>query len=342
MMKKIVITALLGLSLILTGCGSSEGESQLETQQMLDSGDYAAVIAKLESTASSTSDYLSLAAAYMGKAGFSLSSIVGLVATSAESDDDSTFASFIESTQTASNLQSLKDLDIAVTYYQKVLENKCLDENATLSGAESDLCLYVGLSQVSQTAVAISYITDDVNVLNDDNGSDDKLTASLCAMQYAFDGNSTSNTACTFNGSESNVTFIQNGKIYGNINITIDNNQTFEYLITGSVNPRSTVLTNGLCTLTDFSTRVEDINDTKYHVCPIDETNSSRETTTEEILVQALNEGTDNIGAATSDETSADVEQFRVDILAANGRENDSNTTITIEDIIKYLDDNNK
>jgi len=340
MMKKIVITALLGLSLTLTGCGSSdsEGESQLETQQMLDNGEYAAVIAKLESTASSTSDYLSLAAAYMGKAGFSLSSIVGLVATSAESGDDSTFASFIESTQSASNSQSLKDLDTAVVYYQKVLENKCLDENATLSGAESDLCLYVGLSQVSQTAVAISYITGDVNVLNDNNGSDDKLTASLCAMQYAFDG--TQDTNCSFS-SESNVTFIQSGKTYGDVNITVNGNQ-YEYLITGSVIPRSTVITNGLCSLTDFSTRVDDINDTSYHVCPIDETNSTIETTTEEILVQALNEGTDTIGAAVSDDVSADVEQFKLDILAANGRENDTNTTITIEDIIKYLDDNNK
>jgi len=340
MIKKILVTSLLGLSLVLTGCGSSdsEGESRLETQQMLDNGQYTAVIAKLESTASTTSDYLSLASAYMGKAGFSLSSIIGIVVTSAESGEGSTFASFIENAQDTSNSQSLIDLDTAVVYYQKVLNERCLDKNATLSAAESDLCLYVGLSKVSQTAVAMSYITDDVNVLNDDNGSDDKLTASLCAMQYAFDN--TQDAGCSFS-SEANVTFIQSGKTYGDINITV-NSQTFEYLITGDANPKSTVLTNGLCTLSDFSTRVDDINDTAYHVCPIDETNTSNETTTEEILVNALNEGTDTIGAAVSDDVSADVDQFKLDVLAANGRENDSNTTITIEDIIKYLDDNNK
>ena len=341
MMKKIVITTLLGLSLVLTGCGSSdsEGESQLETQQMLDNGDYAAVIAKLESTASSTSDYLSLAAAYMGKAGFSLSSIIGIVASSADSDDNNTFATFIKNSKKSSNSQSLGDLSTAVEYYQNVLGNKCLDENTTLSGAESDLCLYVGLSKVTQTSVAIGYIAGDVDVLTgDNNNSDDKLTASTCAMQYAFDKNSIINTDCNIS-SESNVTFVQSGKTYGDINIAVNGN-TFEYLISGTADPRSTILTNGLCTLDSFATRVDDTNATGYHVCPIDETNSTKETTTEEILVNALNEGVDTIGEAVSDDVKADVDQFKQDIIDARVPA-DSNTTITVEDIIKYLEDKN-
>jgi len=342
MMKKIVSASLLGLSILVVGCGSSnsEGESRLETQQMLDNQDYEGVIAKLEDSANSTSDYLSLAAAYMGKAGFSLSSIIGIVASSADSNDDSTFATFIESSKEKSNSQSLNDLKTAVKYYQNVLGNKCLDENQTLSGAESDLCLYVGLSKITQTTVAVSYITDDVSVLNDSNGSDAKLTASTCAMQYAFDGNTTSNTSCTFSA-ESNVTFAQSGKTYGDINITVDGNQTFEYLISGTTNPRSTVLTNGLCTLSDFTTRVDDSNDSNYHVCPVSETNTT-ETTTEEALLNGLNGGVDTVGSAVSDDVKDDVDQFRSDVLAANNRENDANTTVTIEDIIKYLDDNNQ
>jgi len=341
MIKKVLVTSLLGLSLVLTGCGSSdsEGESQLETQQMLDNGDYLGVISKLEASASTTSDYLSLAAAYMGKAGFSLSSIIGIVASSADSGDDSTFASFIENSKDSSNSQSLSDLSTAVEYYQNVVGNKCLDENSTLSGAESDLCLYVGLSKVTQTSVAISYIAGDVSILNDDsNNSDDKLTASTCAMQYAFDENSTINTDCNIS-TESNVTFVQSGKTYGDINITV-NGATFEYLIAGNSDPRSTILTNGLCTLASFATRVDDINDTAYHVCPIDETNSTKETTTEEILVNALNEGVDTIGEAVSDDVKADVDQFKQDIIDARVPA-DSNTTITVEDIIKYLEDKN-
>ncbi|MEA2073908.1 MAG: hypothetical protein U9O86_10015, partial [Campylobacterota bacterium] len=226
-----------------------------------------------------------------------------------------------------------------------VVGNKCLDTNATLSGAEADLCLYVGLSKVSQTAVAISYIADDVQVLSDNNGSDSKLTASTCAMQYAFDG--TQNTECTF-GAESNVTFDGSGKTYGDINVTVDED-TFEYLISGSVNPRSTVLTNGICTLESFASRVDDENasgydsSATYHVCPIDETNATVETTTEEILVDALNNGTDSIGAAVSDEVNEDIQEFKNEVLTANGRSiNDDNTTITMEDIIKYLNKNNQ
>jgi len=346
MIKKVIATSLVAAALVLSACGgSSDGESQLETQQMLDEKDYAGVISKLEAGASTTSDYLALAAAYMGKAGFSLSSVIGIVATSADSDDNSTFATFVENSKSASNSQSLKDMKKAVTYYQKVVPNKCLDANATLSGAESDVCLYVGLSQVSQTAVAVSYIADDVNVLNDNNGSDDKLTASTCAMQYAFDGNTSSDPKCTFS-SESNLTFAS-GLTYGAIDINVTgNSQPFEYLITpagGTNNNRSTVLTNGLCTLSDFSTRVSDSNDSSYHVCPIDEDNATGATTTEDTLVQALNEGTDSIGAAVSDDVKNDVDQFKQDVLEANGRSiNDANTTITIDDIIKYLNKNNK
>lgn len=342
MIKKMIVASMVTVALIFSGCGSDgDGESQLETQQMLDDKDYVGVIAKLESRASTNSDYLALAAAYMGKAGFSLASILGIVATSAESNDASTFATFIENTQSVSNSQSLQDLNSAVLYYKKVVANRCLDRGVTLSGAEENICLYVGLSKVSQTAVAVGYIAGDVNVLNDSLRSDNKLTASTCAMQYALDPNSVSNSTCTLSA-ESNLTFTQSNMRYGNITITVDNNQTFEYLITpsGIANNRSIALTSGLCTLTDFSTRVSqtDITNEAYHVCPLDEENRASPTTTGSILVQALNEGTDSIVAAVSDDIRNDVEQFKHDVLEANGRGSDTNTTIAVADIIKYFE----
>ncbi|MDQ7043598.1 MAG: hypothetical protein Q9M34_08755 [Sulfurimonas sp.] len=346
MVQKVLASALLGLVLLFSGCGSSdnEGESALETQQLLDNGQYASVIAKLEGDASSTNDYIALASAYMGKAGFSLSSIIGVVVASAESGNNSTFGSFIENASNESNSQSLQDLDKAVEYFQKVVLNKCTDNNTTLSGAESDICLYVGLSKVSQTAVAISYITDDITVFNDTNTSDNKLTAATCAMTYAFDGNTTSNPDCTISP-ELNVTFVESSQTYGDINVTVGG-EVFEYLISGVTAPKSTVITNGFCTVESFASRVadknsSDYNATTYHVCPIDETNTTS-TTTEEILVSALNDGTDSIGAAASDDLQTDIDQFKNDVLAANGRSiNDANTTITMEDIIQYLDQQN-
>jgi len=347
MIKKVIATSLVTAALVFSACGgSSDGESQLETQQMLDEKDYAGVISKLESSASTTSDYLALAAAYMGKAGFSLSSIIGIVATSADSGDNNTFAAFIENSKEKSNSQSLNDMNTAVSYYNRVVLNtKCSDKNASLSGAQSDVCLYTGLSQISQTAVAMSYIADDVSVLGDKSGSDDKLTASTCAMQYAFDGNTTSSSECSFS-SESNITFAS-GITYGDITITV-NGKLFEHLITpaGNTNNRSTALTQGYCSVTDFSTRVDDKNSSdyqlSYHVCPIDE-NSQTSTTSEDILVDALNNGSDSIGTALPDDTTKeDVDQFKKDVLKSSGRENDTNTTITTEDIINYLNENNK
>ncbi len=341
MIKKVLSTLLLGASLILSGCGSSDGkgESALETQQLLDNGEFDSVIQKV-GIADSTSDYLSLASAYMGRAGFSLSSIIGIVASSAESGENSTFASFIESANENSNSRSLQDLRTAVGYYQKVVGDRCLAQNTNLSSAESDLCLYIGLSQISQTSVAMGLIIGDINVLNDSGASDDKLSASLCAMQYAFDGDARANSACNISV-ESDVTFTQSGQTYGRIIVTIDNNQTFDYLLAGTNNPRSTVLTNGFCTLDSFATRVDDTNDTSYYICPLNESNTTQEITTENILVQALNDGTSSVGAAVSDEVSTNIEQFRQDIIGSRTN-NDTNTTISIEDIIQYLDTNNK
>lgn len=340
MLKKMVITFLLGMTLIISGCGSSdgEGESALATQQLLDNGEFTAVIDKLEGSANSTSDYLSLAVAYMGKAGFSLSSMLGIVVASAEAEGDSLFANFIENSNKTSSTQSLTDLKKAVDYYKEVVFDKCLEESATLSGVESDICLYVGLARVFQTSVAMSYIIDDVSTLTDINASDPKLTASICAMEYALT-DLVNNTACVLSV-ESNVTFIQSTKTYVNINITVDGNTTFEYLISGTAIPSSTVLTSGFCTLDDFATRVNDINDTSYHVCPIDETDTTDETTSVQIFVNALNDGVSSVGAAVSDDIQADIEIFKNEILTANGKDTDED--ISIEDMLKYLSDNNE
>jgi len=346
MKKRFISATLIAATLMFSACGDGgDGESALETQQLLDNGNFSAVIAKLESSASTQSDYLALASAYMGKAGFSLSSIVGTVIASGDSNESSSFSSYVTKSSTNSNSRSLGDLDTAVSYYQKVVNNTCLDANVTKNSAEKDICLYVGLSKVSQTAVAISYIVDDIDVLSDTTtGTDNKLTTSTCAMEYAAKG--TSNAKCTFS-SESNVTFTKSNKIYGDINITV-NGATFEYLITpvsGVV--RSTAITNGFCTLDDFTTRVSDKNASSFnvatfHACPLNENNDTNDSTTEDILVKALNDGVDSIGSAVSEDVKKDIEKFKNDVLKANGRANDVNTTIAIDDIIKYLEQQNQ
>ena len=349
MLKNILYAGLVALTISFSACGgSNDGETALETQQMLDNGEFDAVIARVEGHASTKEDYLTLGAAYMGKAGFSLASIVGIVAASATGNGGDEFSVFIDNASQRSTPTALTDLDTAVGYYQKVIQNRCLDLNATLGAAEKDLCLYVGLANVSSTAVTISYITDDVAVLSDPTAAVDyKLNASTCAMQYAFDGTKDGN--CTFS-SESNVTFIQSNRNYADINITVNadtNNTVFEYLITppdSVTGLRSTAVTKGKCTLADFATRVDDSNATDYFPCPIIESSDSNisDLTTESILVKALNDGLDSIGSSASPDVQSDIDSFKEEILVANGRSiNDANTTITTEDIIVYLNSNN-
>ena len=347
MKNKFISATLLTTALVFSACGGGDGESALDTQQMLDDGEFTAVISKLESRASTNSDYMALASAYMGKAGFSLSSIVGTVIASGNSNESSTFSSYITKSKEKSNDNSLSDLDTAVGYYQKVVQNKCLNSNATLNSAQKDICLYVGLSKVSQTAVAVGYITDDINVLSDSsNGSDDKLTASTCAMQYAQDPKTVDTAKCTV-GVGKNVTFTQSNKTYEEITMTV-NGHEFQNLITNTT-PRTTAIANGICTDNDFTTRIADKNATgydntlTYHACPLAETKDAKDVTTEDILVTALNNGVESIGVAVSQDVKDSIDKFRNDVLKANSRSiNDANTTIAIADITKYLSQQNK
>jgi len=340
MINKIVTTSLVVSALLLSACGNGgEGESVLQTQQLLDNRDYDGVIAKLENNATTLSndDSIALASAYMGKAGFSLASIIGIVATNANGAGDA-FTAFIKDAVTNSSNDAIGELEIAKNYYNSVLQTKCLDTQGVLSSSESDLCLYAGLANIAQTTVSINSLTDNINALG--NGADNKLKASICAMQYANDG-STGECSVSPNA---DATFTQSGTTYKSIDVTYNGN-SFEYLLTKAV-PSSTVITKGFCPLDDFSKRVLTKNSTgyeaSYHVCPTTETATTQEITTQKVLVDALNNSTDLLATVATDDVKKDVEKFKQEILVANGRQNDSNKTLTDADIIKYLQDNNK
>jgi len=339
MVKELIGTSLVSIMLILSGCGNGEGESALETQLLLDKGNFNAVIKKVEPRATTNSDYLTLASAYMGKAGFSLTSLVGTISSSANSNAEG-YSSFVKSVATTSNTSSLEDIGKALVYYKKVVGNKCTDKNSAvpLASVDADICLYIGLADVSQSAVAISYITDNVATFSNNNTVDDKLTASVCAMEYAFNG--TKNNKCTII-SNSDTTFIKSQKTYKNISVLVNAN-SYEYLLT-SIPNGSSIITKGYCTLDDFTTRVDvkPLND-NYHVCPISETNSSADFTTESVLITAMNSAFDSIGSAVTADMKKDIDSFKTELLKTSGRTNGINTKITTQDIINYLNDKNK
>jgi hypothetical protein len=346
MMKKILATSLIGLVLIVSGCGETEGEDRLAIQQMLDSGDYSGVISALEPIASTDDDFIALGAAYMGRAGLSLSNIVTAMVTSVdENEGDSAFAGFVTGIATTSTSTALPDLGKSVDYYEKVVESACSSSDTEdLSNTQRDICLYIGLASTGSAAVTIDLIAGDIESFGDSNSSDDKLTASICAIQYGADNRSDANVDASCSISEGDdVNFTTIGKVYTDLNVTV-NGETYYYLLNDL---NETLLTSDYCTATDFSTRTATYIDTTpaYYACPINETNTMDELTTAGILVDVLNSGVDAIGSAASEETQGDIDEFKCEILGGT-YDNEScdvslDTNVTSDDIIDYLNNQN-
>jgi hypothetical protein len=321
----------------MSGCGSSdtEGESRLETQQMLDSGDYTGVITKLEATATTDSDYIALGAAYMGKAGLSLSDIVNSLTDSSASD--STFSGFVTSIASSSSSTALTDLDTAISYYNQVVDN-CSDAN--LSNSEKDICLYVGLSSTSSAAVTIDLIAGDISTFGDGGSDDEKLTASTCAMNYAFDR--TNNVDCNVTQS-ADVNFTIINKIYSPLVVTVngdvDTPDSPYYYLMNDIN--QTVLTKDFCLLNDF-TRYEDINAiANLYACPVNETPSATELTTAGVLVDVLNNGIDSFSGAATEEMQGDIDEFKCELLGDTYTGSACAGDIAEQNIIDYLNSQN-
>ncbi len=336
MIKKILATSLVCATLIFSGCGESDAESQLEIQQMLDDGDYFGVIARLDGNAQTDSEYIALGAAYMGAAGLGVADLITIIADSNTDENVDAFASFANSVdeKTVNNPRALEYLGKSTDAYKEVIGDVCGDDNTTLTDSQRDICLYTGLSESMRATVTLGYLGN-VASLADDT-SDDELTASTCAMQYAYDG--TVPVECT-KGADSDVTFVESNSTYTTFVMTVNGN-SFDYLKT-TFTPGSTVISNGYCPLDSFADRNTTMTyDTKtlgYYVCPVDET-GDQNLTTEALLVDILNGGFDSVIAGvggTDSDLTGDIEEFRKEITG------DSNGDITMDDIINYINSQN-
>ncbi len=336
MVKKILIGSLLSAMFLLSGCGDSEGEDRLAIQQMLDDGNYAGVISALESSADSNDDYIALGAAYMGKAGVSLADIVSAVASGSDDERDSSFAAYVDRIAANSTPTALVDLGKSNDYYKMVVQGACVSNLIVLSDSQKDICLYIGLGTTTKAAVAIDSLVGDISTFGDDTSSDDKLTASTCAMQYAFDR---TNTCGIVESTDVNFT----NRIYTPLVGTV-NSVDYYFLMTGS---NQTVLTQGYCAENNFSTRVNDYNSTTApFACPINEDPEADDLTTADVLVNILNEGMDSIGAATTEDIQADIDEFKCEIFEGtynefSGCSEDITQDIAEQDIIDYLNSQN-
>lgn len=349
-MKNYIIIVLIWISLFINGCGQtdSKGENRLQTQQDLDAGNYQQVIDKLQSSAVTADDLLALSAAYMGRAGLSISSIINIVATDS---NGSAFSGFVDNIAKKSTRSAITDLGKSSTNYKKVLGGQLCDNNSTLSDTQKDICLYIGLANATKSAVAISLLTNDTSVLSNTGTTDYKLKASTCAMQYVFDGLDESNIDAECQGniivSPRSVYFQESEKLYSPMSIVL-NGEKFYFLITEAIqNIRQVAMTDGYCTNRSFSTRtIPDKNVSYnppfgYYACPVNEEKGAKDITSIDTLVIVLNEGFSSIGGSASKDTQQDIDKFKQDIYDSNPNRNPGDY-ITADDIIKYLIEHNK
>lgn len=294
---------------------------------MIDKGNFAGAIDRLENDASCQSAYsgneyrINLGVAYMGKAGLGVSDVISTMATASDQGGGDTFGSFLDAVNektdnnTLSNLKKAKDE--FVTYLGGV---EC---NATTTYAQDDACLYIGLSDILKASTTFGYLTDNVQEwVTDANNTE--MDASACALEYAVTG------GCTNGGGvavvDANITFDSN-RTYDEINVTVGAD-SYYYLVALPTPPSSTVLTDGYCTTSFVS--CPDVNATCY-ACPVSQSAAEEDLNVTNLLVDALNSGFDSVSTLVDGDPAlqADIDAFKAEVSGGGD--------ITVNDIITYL-----
>ena len=340
MVSKILSVSLISAMLLFSGCGDSDevAESRLDTQQMLDSGDFQDVITKLENGLFLTdADSFTLGAAYMGRAGLGISDLITILVDDSDSGSDS-FTSFINDIGSRATDSALVDLNKADVRFKNIVGNVCEDKTALLTDTQESVCLYVGLAKIMKVATTFSYIGD-VAAFSDTQSGDDEMKASECAMQYAFDGNAAKiDAVCNIIPpvvAATDVTFSTTARAYKELTITVNGNE-YDYLMPNAT-PNLTTVTDGYCTNTNFLTR-NDIKFTGSYACPVNESPFAPELTVLDVLVDSLNGGIDSTVNSTGgddSDTGESVTEFKEEVK--NGGSGD----VTEQDIIDYLNRKN-
>jgi len=350
MLKKIIATSLMTSTLIFSGCGDSEGESRLETQNMLDNGEFIGVITKLEGNAATDEEFMALASAYMGKAGYSILEIASAMSKDTpEGEADDPMKRLVSDDKPAS---SVTDLSKAATYYKKVVGEDACDSqkneenNITLDTNQEDVCLFISLSAIAKTATTLDLLAGDMASFSssdeDANTTDYKLSASGCAMQYAFDNNFsvTETDDCTFSVANNDVNFTIVNRLYRPLDVKVieDVNATiYHFMMTAEdeiTHNRSTALTKEYCTNESFE-RFEEYNTTLY-ACPVNEDPEIEETTSVGVLTDTLNGDIDAILAiapkSDDDEDTVgedEITEFKCDVI--NGTYDDTTKACSLD-----------
>ncbi|MEA1891729.1 MAG: hypothetical protein U9N33_03360 [Campylobacterota bacterium] len=343
MIKYLLSISLISIVLLFSGCGDDEGEKRLATQQNLDSGNYAGVIAELDNRAVKVdSDNAALAAAYMGNAGMSIPQVIDIVSLTADEGDK--FANFINSISKRSSISAYRDVGRATGYYKAVIGDICkINLIDSLSDYEKDACLFIGLSYISRVAVMVDMMMENVSAISENGVEDKKLKASVCALQYSLSGSRETYVASECRGNITeypDVRFTQNEMVYTPLVVSLD--KDYHYLLTDLVAQTGTkvvVAAKGYCSAEDFSTRYipqmgeQYIKPSNYYACPA---NESKDITVVDTLADIFNEGLEAVGVSDHTDIKESIEKFKAEI-----KDSLDSTKIVQQEMIDYLNRKN-
>jgi len=349
---------------MFSGCGDNATTCRIDVQKAIDEGRYNDAIVDMNGsckTAFTKSDLnMNLAAAYMGKSGYSVSDIADMVIDSGDNNNDA-FTSFLTSVDDKKKDDSLALLTTANSYYADAIEKNGVTDTSILCSSANlkttndarliNACLYIGFNDTIKSANAITYLTGDLNktiysINHDSNTTPDDMKASLDALAWVTDATYTPDSNTTISG-PSSITIAGNSFADVNVTYTDENGTPKLFYRLAKTTTRdannTTLITDGYCDKDGNKTACEgianddgsiDINNSKAtscYACPVmmDANNTQG---VAQLLVNTLNGGSDTIAAVSEDPDITDsINDFKENITGSR------NGTVTIDDIIKYL-----
>ncbi|WP_297503464.1 hypothetical protein [Thermococcus sp.] len=357
MYKKMISISLVTMAAMFAGCGNNDTTCRIDVQKAIDKGQYDDAIASMNGNcknAFTKSDLnMNLAAAYMGKSGYSVSDITDMLVNSSTNGD--AFSSFISDTNDKQKANALPFLSKAKDYYVQAIggkESVCTDSNlsAINNSRWTNACLYIGFNKTVTTANTVSHLTNNVSAVVDAINSDSEtpydMNASMDALAWVTDKNFKPSDTTTITAKDVNI----GGNAYANIIVKYSNTtpvKTF-YRLAKSARRNTnntTLITDGYCNASGDKIACAGLENNDGSInnitagcypCPIMlDANSSLSVS--DSLVDALNNGTDTISAVSDDpDILQSITDFKQEIIGSrtNG---DTNGTITVQDIINYL-----
>jgi len=344
----IIFIILSVFSFILSSCNISEkvglsdenaeGVCEYKVNYYLDKGRYDDVIKMLQpggecaDKLSTKEKDLNLAAAYLGKGGFTAISIIRDIL-SANSTTGDTYSAFLSSIADRASGDALKALDKAKFYYNKVLNATIGTINCNSTNIDDPIvkeaCFMKGVVQVATAGTSFALLfkgngttsvsklidywvsnttatTCDPNDINQ-NGNPDTADFSACAMDYATNNKLTTKlcasasviapstgATCSF-GIPNEKFYVLKLVITPSSNCTSFNNATDYQVVQITPSGNLTVVTDGYCKCD--GTPCTELNATAgCYPCPVTLSNDAPATQVGTV-VEALNEGADSIAS---------------------------------------------